>query len=1045
VRRRLNLQVATEEILDRIAGQTRVMGLPTGRTTHRVLRETYFDTTDGALRDRRMTLRLSMDTSGHQTLELLVTRDVNLQGVVDEELITAPLPDEEGLYAVLRGPSELATRVREAVDPVGLRPVLALDIDRETTDLKSGWLGRVVRRATFDRILAHRHGDTRALNEITLTEVWTGGIPLEVLGNRLLRRFGIVVDGLDTPERAHRALRGENGAPDEEAAGEARVALVLLREGSVGLVPGGAELTLPTAPGTGEDVAARAALEALGVAPKHAEMELVGFATSPGGGPDVEVWLCQGPPGAGDGRGLTWIPLVEVLGRVGAPGLRDARLRSALLLLVRAEIGTRLLREAPAVRSTPVEVLAPRPSGHAPGEHPGDFLDTELSILDFNLRVLELAEDPGVPLLERFRFLAIFAGNMDEFFVVRVGRLKTRAEEPVRERASMDLPQGELLDFIHIRVRALMARQYACLRQLLLPALAGRGVRIRRWADLGEEASRDLSARFHAEIFPLLTPRALSTSPGHPFPRLESLGLSLAALLRDGEGNRVHLAHVPIPDALPRLMAVAGSADLVPVEDVIEAHATALFPAFDLAEVHAFRVSRLGDVDIDEDLADSLLASMEDEVEARPYKPVVRLEVQSTMPREVRAHLLRELRSEAAGESGVLNRGDVFEVDGPLDLRRMVEVADLDLAGERFGSFEPRRPLAADQPVFDIIDGGDVLLHHPYDSFSDTVGRLIQEAADDPGVVSIKLTLYRTGRDSPLADALLRALKNGKDVFAFVELKARFDEESNIHWTRRLTEAGGHVVYGLVGFKIHAKTLLIVRRHEGGLKRYVHIGTGNYNATTARFYTDLGILSANPDLGAELNDFFNELMGSSGPPGKEYRHLWVAPYSMASELTRRIDREVANARQGRPARIEAKLNGITDRKVVRALYAAAAEGVEVDLVVRSICTLRPGVVGLSEKIRVRSILGRFLEHARVYYFLNGGEEEYIIGSADWRKRNLRKRVEVATPVRSEADRARLRELLDRELNDPRAWVLRPDGSYLRLEGEGPTAQEHFTP
>ncbi|HSG08739.1 MAG TPA: polyphosphate kinase 1 [Longimicrobiales bacterium] len=1044
MRRRLSLRVASETLLERVAASPRALGMRTGRTSYEVLRETYFDTSDRALRDRRMTLRLSLTAAGRKTLELLIASGVNLEGVVDEEVLSTPLSAGQGMYATLRGTSELATRIREAVDPVGLRPLLALDIDRETTDLKVGWLGRVVRRVTFDRILAHWQGDTRALHEITLLEEFAGGPALGVLSERLLARFDIVHDGLDTLERAQRDLRGGDASRIGEEPSEARAVVVLLREGAVGLVPGGAGMTLPTTMGTGEDVASRVTLEVLGSVPKHAEPELVGFATSRSNEPDLEVWLCESPPEATAGETVLWVPLVEVLGRAGAPGLRDPTLTAALLLLVRAEIGVRLLREAPPVRSAPVAIPSTRPEGMKPGEHPGDFLDTELSILDFNLRVLELAEDPDVPLLERFRFLSIFASNMDEFFVVRVGRLKTRTDEP-EDPPSGDLSPAELLDLIHIRVRALIARQYACLRQLLLPALAEKGVRLRRWEEVNLEAQTVLSRHFEEEIFPLLTPRAMTASPGHPFPRLESLGLSLAALLRDADGTRAHVAHVPIPRSLPRLVPVPGSRDLIPVEEIIEAHATALFPAFDLAEVHAFRVSRSGDVDIDEDLADSLLASIEDEVEARPYKPVVRLEVQGTMPREVRAQLLRELRSEAGGDSSVLNRGDVFEVDGPLDLRSFDEVARLDIPGEGYPSFTARRPLPLERPLFDIIDEGDVLLHHPYVSFDDTVGRLLQEAADDPSVVSIKLTLYRTGRDSPLADALLRALKNGKDVFAFVELKARFDEESNIHWTRRITEAGGHVVYGLVGFKTHAKTLLIVRKHGSGVRRYVHIGTGNYNAATARFYTDLGLMSADPDLGAELNDFFNELMGSAGPPAKKYRHLWVAPNSMASELTKRIRREVEHAEAGRPAKIEAKLNGIADRKVVRALYEAAGAGVEIDLIVRAICTLRPAVPGLSQGIRVRSILGRFLEHARVYYFLNGGDEEYFIGSADWRKRNLRKRVEVATPVRGQAGRALLRAILDRELDDPRAWELRPDGSYERLQGQGPTAQDHFTP
>jgi polyphosphate kinase len=479
------------------------------------------------------------------------------------------------------------------------------------------------------------------------------------------------------------------------------------------------------------------------------------------------------------------------------------------------------------------------------------------------------------------------------------------------------------------------------------------------------------------------------------------------------------------------------------VEDVVVANAQALFPAFALQEAHVFRVSRIGDVTMDEYGAGSFLATMADEVESRPYKPVVRLEVQGTMPREVRAHLLRELRAERGTESSVLSRADVFEVDGAIDLRGFSELADLDVEGCHWPPAEARQPVAADASMFDVLDAGDLLVFHPYDDFQNTVGRLLLQAARDPDVVSIRLTLYRTGKNSPVMDALLEALAAGKDVSVFVELKARFDEESNIDWTHRLSEAGAHVVYGIVGFKTHAKTALIVRKDRDGIRRYVHIGTGNYNAATARFYTDLGLMSSDPDLGADLNDFFNELTGSSGPPVKNFRRLLVAPNSLRQELKRLIDREIEHAEAGRPARIRAKMNGLSDKKIVRRLYRAAQAGVDIDLTVRAICTLVPGVPGLSEGIRVQSLLGRFLEHPRIYYFENAGQSEYYIGSADWRARNLRRRVEVVTPVDDPAARRSLQHILDVEAEDPRAWVLRPDGAYERKSGQGPTSQERF--
>jgi polyphosphate kinase len=1042
VARRLSFPVASEDLLEAMASTTRPVGMRAGQTGYRLLRETYFDTPDGVLRERRMTLRLRLDAGGLRTLSLVSVSAMNLEGVVEESVLEEPVTGE-GLYETLAGQTELASRLREIVEPVALRPLLAVDVDREIRDLRTGWLRRPVHRVHFDRIVAHTSGATRSLQQVEVTELAPGGPGLETVAERLRAQHGLSADGLDTLERATRILAGATAANRADAPHEVRGAFLILRGGTVALAEGAHGLTLPAARGSGEDLARAFLSELFGGGHPAQDVELVGFAQSRKDTPDLEVWLHEIHASVTPPERFLWIPLPELLERVGAPRLRDPALTAALLLLARSEVGRKLLRETPRAGGVPSVVPpSPRSRDAAAGSDPEDFLDTELSILDFNQRVLELAEDPSLPLLERFRFLAIFASNMDEFFVVRVGRLKTES----RSASAAEATEADgLLDLIAIRTRALLARQYACLTERLLPTLAERGIRIRRWTELGPEEREGLARRFSEEIFPLLTPRAMSAAPGHPFPRLTSLGLSLAAVLHGADGDRPHLAHVPIPEGLPRFLRVGDGPDLVAIEDVVEGNAAMLFPSFDVQEVHAFRVSRLGEVDIDEDVSDSLLEAIEDEVEARPYKPVVRIEVQESMPREMRAHLLRELRSERGSDSAVLSRGDVFEVDGPLDLWAFAQIADLDLPGERYQPFTPRRPLEANGSIFEVLGDGDVLVHHPFDSFDHTVGRFLEEAAHDPAVVSIKLTLYRTGRESPLAAALVDALRNGKEVSAFVELKARFDEESNIHWTHRLIEAGGHVVYGLVGFKTHAKTALVVRREDDGLRRYVHIGTGNYNAATARFYTDLGLLSADGDLGADLNDFFNELMGSAGPPGKTYRRLWVAPHSLATNLLRCIEREAEHARAGRPARIQAKMNGLTDRKIVKALYRAAQDGVQVDLIVRAICTLRPGVEGLSENIRVRSILGRFLEHARIFYFENGGNEEYCIGSADWRRRNLRKRVEVVTPVIGEGPRARLREILDTELGSARAWILRHDGAYERLSGDGVEAQVHFLP
>ena len=968
--RRISAGAEAPGALERIAAAPRPLGLRPGGARYSLIRETYFDTREGALAEHAVSLCLRLDADGGQLLELTRTLSITLGGVAELGTISAPVI-QGGMYATLQGDSELATAVRDLVDPAALRPMVALDIDRETRELKRGLWGKPACTAHFDRILAHRAGCTRGLHEVALVEADGGPASLASLARELERQHGLVPDGQSTLQRALKVLaRGEGTR--QEAPREGQMALLLHRSGSVALVPGPHGITAPSARGSGEELAASLAGEILGTPPATAEMELVGFARARGASADLEVWLHPCRPSAGSGRDAIWVPLSDLAERVGNPGLRDPTLVASLLLLIRSDAGQLLLAESLGHREVPAVLpVPPRSPGTAPGEDPGDFLDVELSILAFNLRVLELAEDPGVPLLERLRFLSIFASNMDEFFVVRVGRLRGALGKGAAPDESEPAP-AELLDLIAVRAQALAARHYVCLRNGILPALAELGVKLRTWDDLGPDAHSTLSKRFVEQIFPLLTPRAMSHSPGQPFPHLESLGLSLAVVLRGPGSGSPQIAHVSVPVTLPRFLPVPGGPHFIAVEDVIAAHAGHLFPSCQVSGVHGFRVSRMGDVEIDEGATASLLSAVADEVEARPFKPVVRIEVRRGMPPEILAFLLRELRLERGAEAAPLGPQDVFEVDGLLDLRSFWQLADLGLPGAAYPPFTPAQPWPPGRSVFEILRGGDQLFHHPFESFDGSVGRFLREASTDPDVVAIKLTLYRTGRDSPFGDTLLQALRNGKEVSVFVELKARFDEESNIQWTRRITEAGGHVVYGVVGFKTHAKAALVVRREEGGVRCYVHVGTGNYNAASARVYTDLSLLSADPDLGADLNDFFNELTGSAGPPVKEYRRLMVAPVSLAQGLCALIKREVAHARAGRPARIQAKLNGLTDRPLVRALYDAAQQGVEVDLIVRAVCTLRPGVPGLSHGIRVRSILGRFLEHARIYHFANGG-------------------------------------------------------------------------
>ncbi|OLC07760.1 MAG: hypothetical protein AUH42_02950 [Gemmatimonadetes bacterium 13_1_40CM_70_11] len=682
-----------------------------------------------------------------------------------------------------------------------------------------------------------------------------------------------------------------------------------------------------------------------------------------------------------------------------------------------------------------LEVAAPAPE---------QFFNAHLSSLEFTARVLALAEDPGTPLVARLRFLAIVSTNLDQFFMVDVGALKHEVAAGVRDRSPDGLTPAEELDAIAIRVHPLVARQYRAFRDL--PAHA---IRIRDWSGLEPEERASLDRRFAEEVAALLTPKALTRAPGHPFPHAGDRQLSLAVTLRDEAGGPVHFASVELPAALPRFLPLAGGG-VIPLEAVVRAKLATLFPGREVVEAHAFRVTRAGDIQLDDLATASFLQAVAEEVRRRPLGPVVRLEVERSMPPALRDLLQRELRFEESDLQSALGPSDVYEAPPPglVDLGALGELAAAD--GQR-GSDYPHLvasdPFAGARSVFDALDRGDVLVHHPYDSFAASVERFIDEAADDPGVAAIKLTLYRPGGPSAIGDALRRAAAAGKDVSVFVELKARFDEQLNIGWAQSLEAAGIHVVTGLATLKTHAKIALVVRRSDGGrhTRRYAHVGSGNYNPDTARMYTDLGLFTADSAIAEDLHRLFNELTGSSRPPQAEFRRLLVAPTNMLDRFLAMIAREADHARAGRNGRIRAKLNGLADATVIRALYRASQAGVAIDLVVRGICMLRPGVPGLSERIRVVSLLGRFLEHGRIYHFANAGAPEYYIGSADWRPRNLRRRVEVITPVQDPAARERLSHIVDRELSDPMAWSLETDGSYSRMaDGPGRGARESTT-
>ncbi|OCR00315.1 RNA degradosome polyphosphate kinase [Oscillatoriales cyanobacterium USR001] len=676
------------------------------------------------------------------------------------------------------------------------------------------------------------------------------------------------------------------------------------------------------------------------------------------------------------------------------------------------------------------------------------YFNRELSWLEFNSRVLHESLDERTPLLEQLKFLAIFSSNLDEYFMVRFAALKQQVEAEVTLLSPDGRTPQEQLDLINKRLLPLVAQQHTYFDQTVRHKLAEHGIHILDYIDLNQEQRNYLHKYFEEQVFPVLTP--LAVDPSHPFPYLSNLSLNLAVVIKDPDNEKELFARVKVPQLLPRFVPLPAELYLqqqdqsavwmgVPLEQLVAHNLESLFPGMNIQEYHPFRITRNADLAVEEDEADDLLQAIEQELRKRRFGgSVVRMEVQSSMPSNVRDMLLDELN---------LGQKDVYAVDGLLGLGDLMSFMGLPIPELKDHPWTPVVPprlrrlnesngksnssdVDGEEDIFAVIRQRDLLLHHPYYSFAATVQRFITHAAFDPAVLAIKMTLYRTSGDSPIVDALISAAENGKQVAVLVELKARFDEENNINWARKLEQVGVHVVYGLVGLKTHTKIVMVVRREEDKIRRYVHIGTGNYNPKTARLYTDLGILSCREDLGADLTDLFNFLTGYSRQ--HSYRKLLVAPVNMRDRFLELIHREAEHSRNGKGGRIVAKMNALVDPQIIAALYEASMAGVKIDLIVRGICCLRPGLEDVSENIQVISIVGRYLEHSRVFHFQNGGEEEVYIGSADWMRRNLSRRVEAITPVEEPEITKDLQEILGIMLADNRqAWDLQPDGHYIQ--------------
>ena len=657
------------------------------------------------------------------------------------------------------------------------------------------------------------------------------------------------------------------------------------------------------------------------------------------------------------------------------------------------------------------------------------LVDRELSWLAFNERVLELAEDTNNPLLERARFLSIFSSNLDDFFMIRVATLKRKLESGATKVNTAGYSPTQLMTELSKKTQELIDRQSKCFHESIFPQLTNANIGIVKWEDLSPVEREVVDATFKSKIFPVLTP--LAVDPSHPFPYISGLSLNLAVVVKNPESESELFARIKVPSNLPRFVETAKGDErrFIPLEQVITAHIGDLFPGMEILYYFTFRLTRNADLELEEEESEDLLATMEQELLRRKFGPPVRLEVDKEIEHELLQTLMDELE---------VKEEDIIRYPEPLDLTGLNQIADIDRPDLKFPAFRSQvawdlRDVDPDsvEEFFDAIRRREVMLHHPYESFTSSVVRFLESAARDPKVLAIKQTLYRTSGDSPIVEALIEAAESGKQVLAVIEIRARFDEQANVRWARKLEDAGVHVVYGLVGFKTHAKLSLVVREEASGIRRYVHIGTGNYNPKTARLYEDFGILSSDPILGEDVNKLFNQLSGFA--PQTSFERLLVAPRTLRSGLLAKIQNEIDNKKAGQPAGIRMKLNSIMDEEFIELLYLASNAGVKIELVVRGICALRPGVPGLSENITVRSILGRFLEHSRIFYFVNGGDEEVWIGSADLMHRNLDRRVESMVRIEQTDHKRMLFRALDSYLAPATVrWEMESNGDWKRI-------------
>ena len=1031
--------VPTADELRRLVNEPLPLELSAAEPTRSFRRDLYYDTPDAALRQRGATCRFRMGSDDRRELMLSLVEDAG--GVLEYQRVRANVDTTEAKLAFL-GDSQPARLLRSIVSPSSLVVDLELEVERFERRAGRGWFFGPRFAIHYDIATVRLGGLSRSFQELKVSERRAGRPSLEALSRAIGERYGL--RSVMTSKRVRGSLLRtalESESLVRGVGGGRWVTVIPLDRADVACVIDNGLLRLPSSEGSGEDACRDLLRRTLGSG--VGDLHLLSTVLGEGRIRALEVWIASRID-LTDRRSLDdrvrWMPLQELVEHALTSAVHDPPTLAAMTMLKQTDLYQRLaasrLGATVELRTAELRAIPSISSEHDTSiDTRIPLLDPEVSQLEFNSRVLAMAEDESVPLLERLRYISIVSANLDEFFMVRVGGLKGDDEEVAIESDGRTTAEHRL-DTIARRVRELVARQHACF-DVCRRALEAEGIKLLPSGALDPARRAHLHSYFRTTIFPYLTPRAITTTPGHSLPLIPDLAICIAVVLRDVRtSGPLHFAEVTIPQALPRFVELPNANELVAIEDVIRPELPLLYPGRRVEHAYLFRVTRDADVEVDARRAGNLAQAIQERTQRRRQQPVVRIEMEKAMPPMLRELLLRELQLEPGAMPGSLGANDLYQIEGLMDLGSLKQLAGLPMPALCFPPFEASPAIDTRRPIWETLRSHDVLLNHPYDDFRTTVVRFFEEAADDPDVAAIKVTLYRAGERSPIVDALLRAANAGKDVTVFVELKARFDEQRNVRWAKQLESAGVHVVEQVLGVKNHAKVALVIRREEGVPKRYVHIGTGNYNADTARVYTDLGLLTAREEIGADVNDLFNSLTGSSVPTAHKYRECLIAPAGLITGLCERIERETEYARTGRGGRIRMKLNGISDREVVHALYRASQAGVEVDLIVRGICTLTPGVPAVSDNIRVISIVGRFLEHARIFHFGGGGEPEYFIGSADLRPRNLRRRVEVLAPVQDIDLRSRLDSLLELELADPTAWELQSNGTYVQRSGAG---------